>query len=158
MANTIKRKSIGTREKILEYLRANVGKEVMADELRYVAGNRSEWARRVRELRTEQGWPVSTKMSGRPDLPMGTYMLEADRQSPAHDRTIPDSVRSAVLMRDGYACTRCKWKHALWNPSDPRHLEPHHVRPHAEGGFNTADNLKTLCTVCHDLIHAGKAD
>lgn len=153
-ANDLRKAKQGIREKILEYLRKNVGKPVTGEELRYVANDKSEWARRVRELRTELGWPISTKNSGRPDLPVGAYVLEVDRQSPPHDRTIPDAVRSAVLLRDNYKCANCGWSHEVWNPSDPRGLEPHHVKPHAEGGENVESNLITLCTVCHDKRHA----
>jgi len=154
LANQIRRTRKSVRDKILEFLRSNVGKPVTGEELRYVANNRTEWARRVRELRTESGWPVATKVSGRPDLPIGTYLLEQDRQSPPHDRTIPDPVRRAVLMRDDYSCKQCRWNHGKWNPSDPRHLELHHVQHHVRGGGNALENLITVCTVCHDQIHA----
>jgi hypothetical protein len=135
-------------------MRTNVGKFVTGEELRYVAKDKTEWARRVRELRTEYGWPIVTKNSGRPDLPIGTYLLEQDRQSPMHDRHIPDPVRREVLRRDNYQCKRCGWTHSLWNRSDSRHLELHHIEAHASGGDNTEANLITLCTVCHDLWHS----
>lgn len=156
IANEIRRQKTSVRDKILEYLKRNVGQAVMGEELRYVANNKTEWARRVRELRTEFGWPVVTKNTGRPDLGVGAYVLEQDRQSPAHDRSIPDSVRGEVLKRDGYKCQnpKCGWHHGLWNTSDPRHLELHHVKHHVDGGENTAANLRTLCTVCHDVIHS----
>ena len=153
IANDIRKKKTGVRNKILEFLRANVGHAVTNEELRYVANDRTEWARRVRELRTEQGWPIVTRNTGRPDLAIGVYMLEQDRQSPAHDRNIPDPVRRAVLVRDGYACQQCGWTHNQWNPSDPRHLELHHRDYHSTGGANTEENLVTVCTVCHDDIH-----
>ncbi len=152
-ANTIRKEHGSVRDKILKFLRANVGRQVTGEELRYVAGNKTEWARRVRELRTEFGWPVATKSTGRPDLGIGVYVLQADRQSPEHDRHIPDNVRSDVLRRDGYRCGDCHWSHDEWNPSDPRHLELHHMMPHARGGENVKENLKTLCTVCHDNLH-----
>jgi hypothetical protein len=152
-ANVIRRKKLAVRDKILEYLRLNVGREVTGEELRYVANEKTEWARRVRELRTELGWPVVTKATGRPDLPVGVYVLEQDRQSPAHDRKIPDPVRAAVLKRDKYRCVKCGWSHQDWNRSDPRFLELHHVEHHARGGSNEEDNLITVCTVCHDDIH-----
>lgn len=152
-ANTIRKESGSVRDKILRFFRANVGREVTGEELRYVAGNKTEWARRVRELRTEFGWPVVTKSTGRPDLGIGVYMLQADRQSPEHDRHIPDDVRREVLRRDGYRCSDCHWSHDEWNPSDPRHLELHHVKHHVKGGENVKENLKTLCTVCHDKLH-----
>lgn len=152
-ANTIRKRRASVSDKILEFLRLNVGRGVTNEELRYVASNRTEWARRVRELRTEYGWPIATKTTGRPDLAVGVYVLQADRRSPEHDRHIPDDVRGEVLRRDGFRCGECGWSHEEWNPSDPRHLELHHVRHHARGGGNEKENLKTLCTVCHDRIH-----
>jgi 5-methylcytosine-specific restriction endonuclease McrA len=153
VANTIRKQPGSVRDKILEFLRANVGRSVTGEELRYVANDKTEWARRVRELRTEVGWPVATKSTGRPDLPVGAYVLQSDRQSPEHDRLIPDDVRGEVLRRDGYECKRCSWSHKEWNPSDPRHLELHHIEHHAKGGRNVKENLKTLCNVCHDKVH-----
>jgi len=152
-ANEIRRENIAVRDKILKYLRCNVGQKVTGEELKYLAKDRSEWARRVRELRTEYGWPVVTQNTGRPDLEVGVYLLEADRQSPEHDRHIPDAVKRKVLRRDNYKCTICNWSHQEWNRSDPRHLELHHEKPHVKGGENTENNLVTLCTVCHDEIH-----
>ncbi len=153
LANEIRRLRLGVRDKILAFLRANIGRPVTGEELRYVANDRTEWARRVRELRTEQGWPVVTQNTGRPDLKVGSYVLESDRQGPAHDRAIADSVRRQVLRRDDYRCTNCDWDHDLWNKSDPRHLELHHKIHHVKGGKNTVDNLITLCNVCHDRVH-----
>ena len=152
-ANEIRRKKFAVRDKILEYMRLNVGKQITGEELRYVANNKSEWARRVRELRTELGWPVVTKTTGMPDLPVGVYVLAEDRQAPEHDRVIPDHVRRDVLQRDGYRCQECGWHHEKWNPSDPRHLEAHHKEQHVDGGANTEENLVTLCNICHDKVH-----
>ena len=104
VANEIRNHRGGVKDKVLEYLRCNVGKEVSGEELKYIAKDAKEWARRVRELRTEQGWPVLTKTSGRPDLGIGVYVLEADRQSPVEDRRIPDDIRREVLRRDEYRC------------------------------------------------------
>lgn len=153
VANSIRKMKISVRDKILAYLRENVGHGVTGEELRYVANDKTEWARRVRELRTEYGWPIVTQATGRPALGVGVYLLEADRQSPEHDRHIPDDVRREVLRRDGYQCQKCKWTHAEWNPSDPRHLELHHVQQHAHGGENVESNLRTLCNACHDVVH-----
>lgn len=153
LANEIRKEHMSVRDKILLFFRRNVGKPISGEELRYVAGNRSEWARRTRELRTEYGWPVATKTNGRPDLPMGAYVLEDDRQLPTHDRQISDAVRRAVLQRDGYQCRECGWDHDMWNPSDPRHLEAHHKKHHAKGGENDEGNLITLCNICHDVVH-----
>lgn len=157
LANVIRRENIAVRDKILKYFRANVGQKITGEELKYLARDRSEWARRVRELRTEYGWPIVTRNTGRPDLEIGVYLLEANRQSPEHDRRIPDPVKRNVLRRDGYKCAVCNWAIAEWNRSDPRHLELHHKKAHAEGGENTENNLTTICTVCHDEIHRAKS-
>jgi hypothetical protein len=156
IANEIRKRKDAVRTKILEYFKQNVGKPVTGEELRYVANDKTEWARRVRELRTEYGWPIETKNTGRPDLPVGSYILESSRQSPEHDRQIPDPVRGSVLRRDKYKCIQCGWTHDDWNRSDPRHLELHHKKEHAKGGENTEENLITVCTVCHDDIHRKK--
>lgn len=154
LANDIKKKKGGVKSKILQFFQMNVGQVVTNEELRYVAGKKTEWARRVRELRTEEGWPILTRYTGRPDLQVGAYVLEENRQSPPHDRKIPDDVRGSVLRRDDYKCTKCGWNQELWNRSDPRHLELHHVEHHAKGGENTEENLITLCTICHDKLHS----
>lgn len=153
-AQRLRHQPRSVRDRLLDYLRMNVGRPVTGEELRYVAKEATEWARRVRELRSEEGWPIVTRSSGRPELPVGIYVLEQERQSPPHDRMISDGVRRDVLRRDGYQCQRCQWDHDLWNRSDPRHLELHHIQHHESGGANTADNLVTLCTVCHDEWHA----
>lgn len=152
-ANDIRKWKASVKEKLLAFFQANVGAPITGEELRYVAGDKTEWARRVRELRTEEGWPVISKNTGRPDLPIGVYVLEENRQTPPHDRRIPDPVRGKVLLRDHYSCQDCHWTHELWNRSDPRHLELHHIKEHAKGGENSVENLVTLCTVCHDVRH-----
>lgn len=154
-AKEIRNRKGSGRDRMLEYLRENVGLPVNGEELRYVA-NLSDWARRVRELRTELGWPVVTKQSGRPDLPMGVYLLEADRQSPPHDRKISDDDRLIVLRRDEYRCRRCTWSQAEYDRAAPRNLELHHIRKHVLGGENTPNNLITLCTACHDNWHSNE--
>ena len=152
--NQIRKRKASVTEKLLEYFRRNVGKEISGEELVYLAKNKKEWARRSRELRTEQGWPIVTKSSGRPDLPVGVYVLEEDRQALPHDRHIPDAVRVAVLQRDGYQCVQCGWNRAMLSRDDPRKiLELHHRQHHKDKGPNTVENLITLCNVHHDEIH-----
>ena len=152
--NEVRRKKASVKDKIIEYFRKNVTQEITGEELKYLAKDKKEWARRVRELRTEEGWPIVTKNSGRDDLPVGVYVLEEDRQTYEHDRAIPDPVRVAVLQRDGFKCVECGWNRAMLSPDDPRKmLELHHKRHHKDKGENTVDNLITLCNVDHDEIH-----
>lgn len=51
------RRVSAAREAILTYLRYKLGTPVTKEELRVIAGI-DEWARRVRELRVEHGWPI----------------------------------------------------------------------------------------------------
>ncbi|MFJ9434704.1 HNH endonuclease [Streptomyces sp. NPDC101490] len=61
---------------ILAYLRLHVGKPVHAHRLEGVSGI-GEWARRVRELRVEEGWPIDSTVSD-PRLPDDHYRLNSD--------------------------------------------------------------------------------
>lgn len=154
IANEIRRSTLSTKEKLLKYFRLNVGTNLKAEELRYVANNNSDWARRTRELRTEDGWPIVTNFSGDPSMPLGTHKLAEDRQSETHDRHISEIVRREVLRRDG---GQCQWEGCGWPVgfpvSDKRFLEVHHIVHHAEGGPNTTENLVTLCNIHHDEAH-----
>ncbi|MBF0665227.1 MAG: HNH endonuclease [Brevundimonas sp.] len=153
----LRNSKLSVQDRILELLKQNVGQPISGEQLRYVAGGASEWARRVRELRTEEGWPVLTKMQGRPEIAVGSYMLADAKQAPPHDRRISDSTRIAVLTRDGFSCRHCGWSRKDLDPDDPRRfLELHHVHEHAEGGQNSAENLVALCNVDHDAVHAGQ--
>lgn len=154
LLNEIRRKRSSVSDKIIEYLRKNVGKQITGEELKYLAKDKKEWARRVRELRTEAGWPIVTKNSGRDELPIGVYVLEEDRQAEEHDRHIPDPVRVEVLQRDNFSCVQCGWNRSMLSQGDPRKfLELHHKIEHVKGGANTAQNLETLCNVHHDDVH-----
>lgn len=152
--NEIRRNGASVTDKLLEYFRRNVTRQITGEELKYLAKDKKEWARRVRELRTEAGWPIVTQNSGRTDLAVGVYVLEEDRQAEEHDRHIPDDVRVAVLKRDNFSCVRCGWNRAMLTPEDPRKfLELHHITFHVNRGENTLENLETLCNVDHDALH-----
>ncbi len=156
LANDIRKSNASVKDKLLAYFRKNVGKHITGEELQYLAKDKSEWARRVRELRTEDGWSVLTKASGLPDLPVGVYVLESDVQAEVHDRKIPDLVRVEVLERDKFCCRLCNWTYEQRRPVDKRSmLELHHIQHHKVGGANTVGNLITLCNICHDEVHRG---
>jgi hypothetical protein len=73
------------KERILRYLRSRVGQVVDKEALSGVSGI-YEWARRVRELRDEEGWPISSN-ENRPELKPGQYVLEEDRRRPRAQRS-----------------------------------------------------------------------
>ena len=83
----------GAHDRIIEYLKLRVGQVVTKDELAGVAGI-SEWARRVRELRVEQGWAISTN-ANRDDLRPGEYVLE----SPMRDLALAERWKTANSIR-----------------------------------------------------------
>jgi hypothetical protein len=156
IVNGIRKMKGGARERILALLKAFVGKPITGDEISYVASIK-EAARRVRELRSEFGWKIVTKQTGRPDLPQEAYVLETLDQLPEHDRKIPAPVYDEVLERDGYKCRKCGWSVEGRNPAGRRQfLEVHHIVHHVERGANKTDNLVTLCNVHHDDLHRAK--
>jgi hypothetical protein len=148
LANTIKKGKGGAKSKILKFFQANVGQVLSYEELRYVANGASEWGRRIRELRTEDAWPIEL-------VDGGGYVLQENKQGEPHDRNISQSVYSAVLDRDKHKCRKCGWSFSMLSPSDKRkRLELHHVEHHVAGGSNEAENLITLCNVHHDVVHS----
>ncbi|MFC1635976.1 HNH endonuclease [Planctomycetota bacterium] len=157
IANRIrKEKQGGSKGRILRYLLENVGQVVTNEELVYVA-KAKEFGRRVRELRTEEGYAVATQFTGRPDLKMGEYVLESsERRLEHHDRNIPFDVQKEVYERDQNMCRLDGWNREKWRREDPRILELHHIEEHVTGGPNTPENLVVLCSKCHDDVHAGR--
>jgi len=158
-ANAIRRrKDLGSQDRLLELLKAFPGQVLTGEQMAYVA-RASEWGRRTRELRTEEGWRVATKKTGRPDLGPSEYVLESLEQAAPHDRHIGDAIYATVLQRDRHQCQRkrCGWTPSKRVPGDPRQfIELHHIEHHKTGGANNEDNLITLCNVCHDDVHRRK--
>ncbi|HKQ51670.1 MAG TPA: HNH endonuclease signature motif containing protein [Pyrinomonadaceae bacterium] len=144
------------RERIRLYMARYVGVPLDAIELE-VASGISDYARRIRELRTEQGYAIATNLTGRPDLRPNEYVLEsADPVVEPHDRKIPRAVEEAVYARDHNTCVNCGWNRSMWTKQDPRFLQVHHVIQHAKRGPNTPENLVVLCNRCHVNVHAGR--
>lgn len=157
VANRIRKSPEGSRSRVLQFLQENVGRVVTTEELSYVAKNAKEFARRVRELRTEEGFAISTRFTGRPDLAVGQYVLESiERIAQPHDRHIPQEVQREVYERDSNTCRLCGWNRERQRPDDPRILELHHIQQHAHGGQNEPGNLIVICSRCHDDVHAGR--
>jgi hypothetical protein len=156
IANRIRKEQGSGRDRILHYLQESVGQIVTTEEIAYVA-RIADYPRRIRELRTEEGFGISTCFNGRPDLRPGEYVLEStERVAEPHDRHIPIDVEREVFERDHNQCINCDWHRALWTVEDPRFLEVHHLEHHANRGPNIVANLVVLCNRCHDEVHAGR--
>jgi biotin operon repressor len=76
------RRGAGGKSRILSYFQERIGKEISGEELAEVSGIQ-EWARRVRELRVQDGYDIK-------ELGSSTYRLEA---------AVPDTKRAVIWKR-----------------------------------------------------------
>jgi len=77
----------GSKALILDFFLANMGRVIESKELQMASGDASEWARRTRELRDEQGYQILTHKD-RAHLKPGQYLLDTDKRRPAFSRGI----------------------------------------------------------------------
>src|SRR2546423_15485597 len=96
----------GSKQLILEYFLQNIGKVLESKDIQKASGGAVEWARRVRELRNEDGYQILTHKD-RADLKPNQYRLETDKRLPAFPRNISKETRAQVLERNGYTCQMC---------------------------------------------------
>lgn len=145
-------KRIGAKTKLRKYFLNNIGRVMDSDELREVSGNQSEWARRVRELRTEEGYQILTH-NDRSDLKPGQYLLENEKPEPAFARAISKETRAFVLDRNGFTCQMCgavAGELHAYNPSRKTRLHIGHIIDKSQGGDDEPSNLRALCSVCNE--------
>jgi HNH endonuclease len=145
-------KKKGARAKLREHFLANIGRVMDSDELREVAGGITEWARRVRELRTEEGYQIQTH-NDRSDLKPGQYILEDPTPKPAFERAISKETRAFVLDRNGFTCQMCGAVAGEPHPYDPSRktrLHIGHIIDKSQGGTDDPSNLRALCSVCNE--------
>ena len=142
----------GSKALILDYLLAHIGQVVSSDELQEASGYASEWARRVRELRDEEGWRILSNKD-RADLKPGQYILESDHRRPAFKRGLSKETRAIVLERNGYTCQMCG---AAAGDPDPYHpgrtirLTIGHIIDKSKGGDDSPQNLRAVCSNCNE--------
>lgn len=142
----------GARAKLREHFLANIGRKMDSDELREVAGGITEWARRVRELRNEEGYQILTN-NDRSDLKPGEYLLVDPEPQPAFARNISKEVRAYVLDRNGFTCQMCGAVAGEPHPYDPSRktrLQIGHIIDKSKGGTDDRSNLRALCSVCNE--------
>jgi hypothetical protein len=145
-------KTKGSKQKILEFLLANLGRVIEAKELQEASGWAAEWGRRVRELRDEQGYQILSHKD-RADLKPGQYLLETDKLRPAFARGISKETRAFVLERNGFTCQMCG---AGAGDADPYsagrkiRLTMGHIIDKSKGGHDSPSNLRAVCTNCNE--------
>jgi len=142
----------GSKQRILNFLLANVGRVIDGEELREASGNVSEWARRVRELRDEEGYQILTHRD-RADLKPGQYLLETMKRVPAFARLVSKETRAYVLERNGYTCQMCGLAAGDPDPYDPNRtvrLTIGHIIDKSKGGSDDPGNLRAVCSTCNE--------
>ena len=60
------------------------------------------------------------------------------------DRGLYEQLRNQVLRRDGFRCQSCGTKSSL---------EVHHKEFRSQSGDDSDQNLITLCSACHRIVH-----
>lgn len=141
----------GSKTKLREFFIENAGKILDKDILGKIAG-KSEWARRVRELRNEEGMNIITH-NDRSDLKPGQYLLVDLKILPAFERGISKETRAFVLDRNGFTCQMCGAVAGEPHPYDANRktrLHIGHIIDKSMGGTDDASNLRAICSVCNE--------
>lgn len=141
-------KGQGSRAKLRAFFEANVGRIVTSQQLQKAAGNNvSEWARRVRELRNEEGMQILTH-NDRADLKPNEYFLETLKLRPAISRKISGKTRRRIYERNGFTCRVCgaeSGEESGCEPGKKCRLQIDHILPISQGGTDEDHNLRAVC-------------
>lgn len=140
------------KKRLKQFFLDNQGKVVTAKQLQEVAAPVSEWARRVRELREDEGWPIATQNDDA-SLKSGEYKLTGPPPTgqAKTGRGISQKLRAEVLDRDGHTCQMCGKAAGETDPDTGRPVRLHlgHIVDKSLGGKDEASNLRTLCSTCN---------
>jgi len=142
----------GSKAKLRAFFLENVGKILSSETLHEVSGNKSEWGRRVRELRNEEGMNIITH-NDRSDLKPGQYILIDLKPIPSFERGISKETRAIVLDRNGFTCQMCGAAAGEPNPFDQgrkTRLHIGHIIDKSMGGGDDPGNLRAICSACNE--------
>ena len=135
----------GSKDRIREFFLVNIGKVVTSIQLRDAAGTSvSEWARRVRELREDEHWPILTHNDSA-DLRPGQYLLKEappEKSALRFSRPISAKLRAEVLDRNGFTCQMCGLTPSDTDPDTGRSVRLHigHIKDKSLGGKEELSN------------------
>lgn len=141
---------MSARDRIRSFFEANVGKVVTTQQVREVGGI-SEYARRIRELRDEEGLQIKSHVD-RHDLKPGEYILESLDRFPAIGRSISPQLRTLILERNGFTCQLCgagAGDPDPFNPNRKVRLHVDHIIPISQSGTDDPENLRAVCSACN---------
>jgi len=142
----------GARSKLRTFFLKHVGEVLDSETLKDAAGGVSEWARRVRELRDEEGYKILTH-NDRSDLKPGQYILIDSKPQPAFARDISKETRAYILDRNGFTCQMCgavAGEPHQYDNSRKTRLHIGHIIDKTQGGSDDPSNLRALCSVCNE--------
>jgi len=142
----------GARSKLRKFLLEHVGEILDSETLKDAAGGVSERARRVRELRDEEGYRILSH-NDRSDLKPGQYILIDSEPQPAFARDISKEARAYVLDRNGFTCQMCgavAGEPHQYDISRKTRLHIGHIIDKTQGGSDDPSNLRALCSVCNE--------
>lgn len=141
----------GSKQLILEFFLHNIGKVLESKDIQNASGGAVEWARRVRELRNEDGYQILSHKD-RADLKPNQHLLETTKRLPAFARSISQETRAWVLERNGYTCQMCGVAAGDPDPFGGNRtvrLTMGHILDKSKGGDDTPQNLRAVCTNCN---------
>jgi HNH endonuclease len=142
----------GSKARILEFFLNNIGIVLKSKDIQAASGGAAEWARRVRELRNEEGYQILSHKD-RADLKPGQYLLETKKRVPAFRREISKETRARVLERNGFTCQNCGMAAGDPDPLNSARtirLTMGHIIDKSKGGSDTFENLRAVCTNCNE--------
>lgn len=142
----------GSKQSILEFFLKNIGTVVESRDIQTASGGAVEWARRVRELRNEDGYQILSHKD-RADLKPNQYVMKTTTRVPAFKRDISKETRAWVLERNGYTCQMCGAAAGDRNPLGGNRtirLTMGHILDKSKGGDDTPQNLRAVCTNCNE--------
>lgn len=143
-----------SKERIRQFLLAHIGTVVSSVQIKdSIGADVSEWARRVRELRDEEGWPILTHNDSA-KLKPGQYLLKRlppAKRAVAFSRGISAKLRAEVLDRNGFTCQMCGLTPGDIDPATNRKVRLHvgHIKDKSLGGIDELSNLRALCSSCN---------
>ena len=145
-------RKLGSKQKILEYFMNNIGRVLESRDIQTASGGVVEWARRVRELRNEDGYQILSHKD-RADLKPNQYILETTVRLPAFKRDVSKETRAYVLERNGYTCQMCGIAAGDLDPFNSERtirLTIGHIIDKSKGGNDFPQNLRAVCTNCNE--------